>query len=143
MSLPHSRCGRVRHAFGPRKRKLMVKPKAGTTKLPVLLDPAFHQILTRSQFVRKVGTATAVAFTFIGLAAMPARALSVATLLAACFVPLELAGQQAASQLNIPVDYYTLGNGLKVVLSRDTTARTAVVAVYYNIGFRNEPRNRP
>ena len=28
------------------------------------------------------------------------------------------------------------------MLSRDTTAPTAVVAVYYNIGFRNEPRDR-
>jgi len=142
MSLPHSRRGRVWHAFGPRKRKLMVKPKAGTTKLPVLLVSAFQQILTRSQFIRKVETANAVAFTFIGFVAMPARVFSVATLVAAYSVPLALAGQQPASQLNIPVDYYKLGNGLKVVLSRDTTAPTAVVAVYYNIGFRNEPRNR-
>ena len=44
--------------------------------------------------------------------------------------------------LAIPVEYHKLGNGLRVVLSRDTTAPTAVVAVYYNIGFRNEPRNR-
>jgi zinc protease len=98
--------------------------------------------LTESRFIRKVETATAVAFTFIGLVAMLARAFSVATLVAACLIPLELAGQQPASQLNIPVDYYKLGNGLKVVLSRDTTAPTSVVAVYYNIGFRNEPRNR-
>jgi len=28
---------------------------------------------------------------------------------------------------------------LKVVLSRDTTTPTAVVGVYYNIGFRIEP----
>jgi zinc protease len=41
-----------------------------------------------------------------------------------------------------PIEYHTLDNGLKVVLSRDATAPTAVVAVYYNIGFRNEPRNR-
>jgi zinc protease len=45
-------------------------------------------------------------------------------------------------RLQVPVDYYTLPNGLKVVLSRDTTAPTAVVAVYYNIGFRNEPKDR-
>ena len=47
-----------------------------------------------------------------------------------------------APGLRIPVDYYTLPNGLRVVLSRDTTTPTAVVAVYYNIGFRNEPRDR-
>jgi len=48
----------------------------------------------------------------------------------------------AISGLAVPVDYYKLPNGLKVVLSRDTTAPTAVVAVYYNIGFRIEPRDR-
>jgi zinc protease len=48
----------------------------------------------------------------------------------------------AASTFTVPVEYYKLPNGLKVVLSRDTTAPTAVVAVYYNIGFRIEPRDR-
>src|SRR5215813_6481193 len=42
----------------------------------------------------------------------------------------------------IPIDAYTLGNGLKVVLSRDTTAPIVTEAVYYHIGFRIEPRNR-
>ena len=49
---------------------------------------------------------------------------------------------QTARGLAVPVDYRTLKNGLKVVLSRDTTTPTTVVAVYYNIGFRNEPRDR-
>src|SRR6478672_2649306 len=44
--------------------------------------------------------------------------------------------------LSIPVEYRKLPNGLKVVLSRDTTSPTACVAVYYNIGFRNEPKDR-
>jgi zinc protease len=48
----------------------------------------------------------------------------------------------AAGGLNVPVEYYKLPNGLKVVLSRDMTSPTAVVAVYYNIGFRNEPKDR-
>jgi predicted Zn-dependent peptidase len=47
-----------------------------------------------------------------------------------------------ASRLEIPVEYHRLDNGLKVVLSRDTTSPTAVVALYYNIGFRIEPRDR-
>lgn len=42
----------------------------------------------------------------------------------------------------VPVQYKKLGNGLKVVLSPDHTAPTVVVAVYYNIGFRIEPKNR-
>jgi len=46
------------------------------------------------------------------------------------------------SGYQIPVDYYKLPNGLKVVLSEDHTAPTAVVAVYYNIGFRIEPKDR-
>ena len=45
-------------------------------------------------------------------------------------------------QFTVPVTYYKLPNGLKVSLSRDTTAPTVFVAVYYNIGFRIEPRNR-
>src|SRR5579862_3844811 len=47
-----------------------------------------------------------------------------------------------APPLRIPVSYYTLPNGLRVVLSRDTTAPTVVVGVYYHIGFRLEPRDR-
>ena len=42
----------------------------------------------------------------------------------------------------IPVDYYILPNGLKVILSQDKTAPTVMVAIYYNIGFRIEPKNR-
>jgi predicted Zn-dependent peptidase len=40
------------------------------------------------------------------------------------------------------VTYYKLQNGLKVVLSEDHSAPLATVAVYYNIGFRGEPRDR-
>ena len=47
-----------------------------------------------------------------------------------------------SARLQVPVEYYKLANGLKVVLSRDATTPTACVAVYYNIGFRNEPRDR-
>jgi predicted Zn-dependent peptidase len=50
--------------------------------------------------------------------------------------------EQAVSEFKVPVTYYTLDNGLKVILSEDTTSPTAIVAVYYNIGFRNEPRDR-
>jgi zinc protease len=49
---------------------------------------------------------------------------------------------QQPTRLEVPVEYYKLANGLKVVLSRDTTTPTVCVAVYYNIGFRNEPKNR-
>ncbi len=49
---------------------------------------------------------------------------------------------QATPQLQIPVDYHKLDNGLKVVFSPDHTAPTVVVALYYGIGFRVEPRDR-
>lgn len=42
----------------------------------------------------------------------------------------------------VPVTYYTLPNGLRVVLSEDHTAPTVVTAVYYRIGFRIEPKDR-
>jgi zinc protease len=45
-------------------------------------------------------------------------------------------------RLNVPVEYHKLDNGLKVVLSPDHTAPTVIVAVYYGIGFRVEPRDR-
>jgi predicted Zn-dependent peptidase len=48
----------------------------------------------------------------------------------------------APAPFTVPVEYSKLPNGLKVVFSRDTTAPTAVVAVYYNIGFRIEPKDR-
>jgi predicted Zn-dependent peptidase len=40
------------------------------------------------------------------------------------------------------VRYSTLDNGLKVILSQDTTTPVVTVALYYNIGFRIEPKNR-
>lgn len=43
---------------------------------------------------------------------------------------------------SVPVHYHTLDNGLKVVMSQDKTAPVVTVAVYYNIGFRIEPRDR-
>jgi zinc protease len=49
---------------------------------------------------------------------------------------------KASNEFTVPVEYEKLGNGLRVVLSRDATAPTVVVAVYYNIGFRTEPKDR-
>ena len=47
-----------------------------------------------------------------------------------------------AKPLNIPVVYYKLPNGLKVVISEDHNAPVVTVAVYYNVGFRLEPKGR-
>jgi predicted Zn-dependent peptidase len=48
----------------------------------------------------------------------------------------------SAEALKVPFEYHKLDNGLKVVLSKDGTAPTAAVTVYYNIGFRIEPKGR-
>jgi zinc protease len=50
--------------------------------------------------------------------------------------------EKKASAFQVPVEYYKLKNGLKVVLSEDHTAPTVAVAIYYNIGFRIEPKDR-
>ncbi len=51
-------------------------------------------------------------------------------------------GTKKTAVFQIPVEYHTLNNGLKVVLSPDHTAPIVTVAVYYNIGFRIEPKDR-
>ena len=52
------------------------------------------------------------------------------------------AARAHAKPLNIPVVYYKLPNGLKVVISEDHIAPVVTVAVYYNVGFRLEPKGR-
>ncbi len=47
-----------------------------------------------------------------------------------------------AQGFKVPVEYFTLPNGLKVVVSEDHTAPVALVEVIYNIGFRVEPKGR-
>src|SRR5215510_5561101 len=47
-----------------------------------------------------------------------------------------------AKPLNVPVTYYKLPNGLKVVISEDHMAPVCTVAVYYGVGFRLEPKGR-
>ena len=48
----------------------------------------------------------------------------------------------SAAEFKVPVEYYKLPNGLRVVLSPDHTSPTVCVAVYYRIGFRIEPKDR-
>ena len=81
----------------------------------------------RSLFKRRAAAALACLLA-LGFASAPARAQSGAA--------------QAAGGVNVPVTYYKLPNGLRVVLSQDRTAPTVAVAVYYKIGFRIEPRDR-
>jgi zinc protease len=70
-----------------------------------------------------------------------ARPAALATMLALAALP-SAAPAQSGAGLKVPFEFYTLKNGLRVVLSPDTTAPTVGVGVYYHIGFRNEPRDR-
>jgi zinc protease len=58
------------------------------------------------------------------------------------FTAAFIAASAPRDAFSVPVLYYTLPNGLRVVLSPDHTAPTVVVAVYYRIGFRVEPKDR-
>lgn len=72
------------------------------------------------------------------------RAGRAGALLASGLLALACAGGDAAvpAKLTVESEFYTLPNGLKVVLSRETTVPTVGVGVYYHVGFRNEPRGR-
>jgi zinc protease len=48
----------------------------------------------------------------------------------------------SSTAYNVPVEYYKLPNGLRVVLSPDHTSPTIALGVYYRIGFRIEPKDR-
>ncbi|MCK6603782.1 MAG: insulinase family protein [Ignavibacteriaceae bacterium] len=63
-------------------------------------------------------------------------------LLTAAIMLFAVADMTAQEGLKVPVEYYKLDNGLKVVLSQDKSSPIVCVAVYYNIGFRIEPKNR-
>src|SRR6266852_9981498 len=60
----------------------------------------------------------------------------------AILVLLAVALTASAKPLEIPVVYYRLPNGLKVVISETHVAPTVTVAVYYGVGFRVEPKGR-
>jgi zinc protease len=78
----------------------------------------------------------------VGIAAAAMLALCGAAGSSALRAAAQAPPAPAADKLAVPTDYFKLKNGLKVVLSRDTTTPTVVVALYYNIGFRNEPKDK-
>src|SRR5882672_2404347 len=75
----------------------------------------------------------------IGRAVRALAALATLILLCGCTAS---AGTAGAAEFKVPVEYYKLPNGLRVVLSPDRTSPTICVGVYYRIGFRVEPRDR-
>jgi zinc protease len=69
-------------------------------------------------------------------------ALAVAGALALSAAVAQAGPATAAAEFKVPVEYYKLPNGLRVVLSPDHTSPTICVGVYYRIGFRIEPKDR-
>ena len=63
-------------------------------------------------------------------------------LVAAVLVLTVISPPSTAKTLDIPVVYYKLANGLRVAISEDHVAPVVTVAVYYNVGFRIEPKGR-
>jgi len=70
--------------------------------------------------------------------------LLLGALLVTCAIPAAAQNRGGAPMRMdpIPVQYERLPNGLRVVLSPDRTSPTVTVMVYYNVGFRLEPRER-
>ena len=73
---------------------------------------------------------------------MKTNLLSTVALVGLLAVFLPQLHAQSPTSYQVPVVYDSLDNGLKVVFSPDTTAPTVIVAVYYQIGFRVEPKDR-
>ena len=95
-------------------------------------------IAVMRQHLKRWGGLIAVA-ALAGCVAQPPNATQVRTaVIEAAATPAEA----PPAAINLPVEYYRLDNGLKVVLLRDSTAPTVTVGVYYHIGFRIEPRGR-
>jgi len=78
----------------------------------------------------------------ISVAALTALAGCTTTPAPATHAAAPAAQKAPIAALNVPVDYYKLPNGLRVVLSEDHSVPVATVGVYYNIGFRLEPKDR-
>ncbi len=70
--------------------------------------------------------------------------ITVAVWIGGCTAPTQPAAtpDRAVAALAVPVEYYTLSNGLRVVLSEDRSVPVATIGVYYNIGFRIDPKDR-
>lgn len=68
--------------------------------------------------------------------------MTAAIMLLALVTPALARSVAPPKPVNVPFVYYKLPNGLKVVISEDHIAPVVTVAVYYNIGFRVEPKGR-
>jgi predicted Zn-dependent peptidase len=67
---------------------------------------------------------------------------SIALLLAIAALALAVAAGEAGTGLSIPIEQFELDNGLRVVLSENHASPTVGVALYYDVGSRNEMKGR-
>lgn len=67
---------------------------------------------------------------------------SLAYVLIVAVVTFAVTPDKNPASFTVPVEYYKLPNGLRVVLSPDHSSPTVAIGVYYRIGFRIEPRDR-
>lgn len=67
---------------------------------------------------------------------------SLAYILIAVIAAFAAAPDKNPASFTVPVEYYKLPNGLRVVLSPDHSSPMVAIGVYYRIGFRIEPRDR-
>ncbi len=73
---------------------------------------------------------------------MKARAVLLFATATLCAFWFSCKPSDRTGRFSVPFEYHKLDNGLRIVLSEDKTAPIVCVAVYYNIGFRIEPRSR-
>lgn len=59
-----------------------------------------------------------------------------------CFAAGAMISSSQAQTFSIPFSQFSLDNGLRVVLSEDHSAPVVAVAVYYDVGSRNEVKGR-
>ncbi|MCB9620908.1 MAG: insulinase family protein [Sandaracinus sp.] len=71
-----------------------------------------------------------------------ALAAAAATSLALAQAPTTETPGASSPLASLPIQRHTLENGLRVVLSPDRTVPTVALAVYYDVGSRNEVRGR-
>src|SRR5215510_1421288 len=69
--------------------------------------------------------------------------MRIATLTLVILLLIPASANQARSQsFKVPFTEFQLDNGLRVILSEDHSAPVVAVAVYYDVGSRNETKGR-
>jgi predicted Zn-dependent peptidase len=97
--------------------------------------------MSRASWLAALAAPALAATALAGCAGQAAQTAAARAAPAAVPAPVAPAAP-ASARLEVPVEYYRLANGLRVVLSRDPSVPTATIAVYYHIGFRIEPQGR-